>query len=72
MSDRPSQPPTPPVPSSALASLAARHPAWQLSVTSYGYAAEHTSASGRTIRYIAAHTVEELAASLATAEVVEP
>ncbi|MGO8883271.1 MAG: hypothetical protein ACLPN6_25375 [Streptosporangiaceae bacterium] len=71
MPDRPSQPGCPPVPDD-LASLAARYPGWQLSVTSYGYAAEHTSASGRSIRYIAAHTVEDLAASLATAEVVEP
>ncbi len=71
MSDRPSQPGCPPA-TDDLASLAARHPAWQLTVTRYGYAAEHTSADGRAIRYLAARTVEELAASLATAEVVEP
>jgi hypothetical protein len=59
-------------PLTALAALAARYPAWSLRPAPAGFAAEHTSGDGRHIRYIAARTVEELAAKLETAEVVEP
>jgi len=55
-----------------LADLAARYPEWSVRPAPPGFAAEHTSASGRHIRYIAARTVRELAEKLSVAEVVEP
>ena len=56
----------------SLAAMAARYPAWQIRRAPFGFSAEHTSANGRHIRYIAGHSLAELAGKLQTAEVVEP
>jgi hypothetical protein len=69
---RPTSPSTPPVTPVTLASLAATYPGWQLDVTELGYSAEHRSQSGRSIRYIAATNLDDLAAKLAVAKTVEP
>ena len=66
MNDHPSV--APPVPGDPLTALAAEYPEWHLHPAPPGVAAEHTSANGRRIRYIAARRVGELAAKLATAE----
>ena len=64
--------PATPAPGDPLAVLAARFPAWSLRRSTFGFSAEHTSADGRHIRYIAGHSIAELAGKLETAEVVEP
>jgi hypothetical protein len=58
-------------PGDPLAALAAEYPQWQLRPAPPGFAAEQTSADGRHIRDIAARSVRELAAKLATAETGE-
>jgi hypothetical protein len=58
-------------PGDPLTVLAAEYPDWQLRLAPPGFAAEQTSADGRHIRYIAARSVGELAAKLATAEAGE-
>jgi hypothetical protein len=69
MNDHPSVAPL--APGDPLAALAAQYPQWQLRPAPPGVAAEHTSANGRHIRYIAARSVEDLAAKLATVETGE-
>jgi hypothetical protein len=70
MTDRPS--PVTPAPDDPLAALAAQYPKWAIGPAAFGFAAEHRSASGHTIRYISAHTIKELAEKLSVAELVEP
>jgi hypothetical protein len=55
-----------------LAALAASYPEWSLRPAPPGFAAEHTSASGRHIRYIAARTIAELAEKLSVADLAGP
>jgi hypothetical protein len=69
MNDHPSV--APPAPGDPLTALAAEYPEWQLRPAPQGVAAEHRSADGRSIRYIAARSVGELAAKLATVEAGE-
>jgi hypothetical protein len=64
--------PATPAPDDPLEVLAAQFPAWSLRRSPFGFSAEHTSANGRHIRYIAGHSLEELAGKLETAEMVEP
>jgi hypothetical protein len=66
-------PPPPPLPDTdPLWALAAQYPAWSIHRSPFGYSAEHTSANGRHIRYLAGRSIEESADRLQTAEVVEP
>ena len=57
-----------------LAGLRARYPAWIILVRLdiEACTAEHRSTDGRTIRYLVGMNLIELAAKLATAELVEP
>lgn len=64
--------PVTPAPDDQLAALAASYPAWSLRRAPFGFSAEHRSANGRHIRYIAGHSLAELAGKLQSAEVAEP
>ena len=55
--------------------LRADHPGWEIHAHPLGlglWSAEHRTPDGRHIRYIVAHSAEELAAKLETAKTVEP
>jgi hypothetical protein len=83
MKDHPSAPHVPPVTpalinaptAQAVASLVPYVGRWAINVFPGGlpvWTAEHHPPDGRHIRYVAAHSAEELAAKLETAETVEP
>ncbi len=84
MKDHPSASPGPPVtPALAMSAPAADAVAslnpylgrWKIGANPGGlpvWTAEHRSPDGRHIRYIVAHSPEELAGKLETAETVEP
>lgn len=64
---------TPPARSVTLADLVRRYgDAWEIRQQSCVWTAEYRSGDGRHIRYLAAHSLAEMAVKLGSASTVEP